>query len=159
MNLVIQNLSFSHDKLRLLKINFTMNNITTVLKNLQGYPSGIVYNPENKKIYMSDIVNSKSISVIDPTTNTVIKNIPVSDRNYNRGDLIYNPSNGYVYVTSIINNTSTVSIINSTTNKVIKNIPLGNPDSTFERNLIYNPTNGYVYLSVKDSGLQVIKYK
>ena len=140
-------------------INSTTNNVTDIIETLQGFASGIAYNPENKNIYMSDIVDSKSISVIDPSTNKVIKNIPVSDRNY-KGDLIYNPTNGYVYATSIINDTGTVSIINSTTNNIIKNIPIGIPSDPFEkRNLLYNPTNGYVYLSGKESGLQVIKHK
>ena len=102
MNLVIQNLSFSHDKLRLLKVDFTTNNITTALESLQNYPSGIVYNPENKNIYISDIINSKSISVIDPSKNKVIKNIPIGD-DYDltfERNLIYNPINGYVYLSA-----------------------------------------------------------
>ena len=115
MDLVIQNISYPKDELRLLKIDPTTNNITTILKNFEDadLASAIVYNPDNKNIYMTDIVNSTSISVIDPSTNTVINNIPVSDRNYYSGNLLYNPSNGYIYATSIMNETGTLSVIRS----------------------------------------------
>ena len=74
------------------------------------------------------------------------------------GDLLYNPSNSYVYVTSIINDTGTVSIIDSFTNNMVKIIPIGESDITLDRNLIYNPSNGYIYLSGIRS-LYVIKHK
>ena len=63
MDLVIQNISHPKDELRLLKINPTTNNITTILKNFEDadLASAIVYNPDNKNIYMTDIVNSTSI--------------------------------------------------------------------------------------------------
>ena len=47
--------------------------------------------------------NTHSVVVIDPSTNTVIKNIPIGETDDFFGDLIYNPSNEYVYVTSIMN--------------------------------------------------------
>jgi YVTN family beta-propeller protein len=101
--------------------------------------------------------NTYSIAVIDPFTNTVIKNIPIGETDNFFGDLIYNPSNGYVYVTSIMNETGIVSIVDSSTNNIIKNIPIGDPFFTSERKLIYNPSNGYIYVSTDD--LYVIKHK
>ena len=149
MDLVIQNISHPQDKLRLLKINPTTNNITTILKKFEdpNLPSGIAYNSENKNIYMTDIVNSKSISVIDPSTNNVIKNIPISNRNYSSGNLLYNPSNGYIYATSIINDTGTLAVIDPSTNNVIKNIQVAKvANHNFRNDMIHNPSNGYIYV-------------
>jgi YVTN family beta-propeller protein len=149
MDLVVQNRSHPQDQLRLLKLDPTTNNITTILKNFEDADlvSAIAYNPDNKNIYMTDIVNSTSISVIDPSTNTVIKNIPISDRNYYSGNILYSPSNGYIYATSIMNETGTLSVIDPSTNTVIKNIQVAKvPNYHFRNDMIYNPSNGYIYL-------------
>jgi DNA-binding beta-propeller fold protein YncE len=73
-----------------------------------------------------------TLSVIDPSTNTVIKNIQVAKvPNYHfRNDIIYNPSNGYIYLMNIdapINDTNTgyVTVIDPNRNNVIKNILIG----------------------------------
>jgi YVTN family beta-propeller protein len=121
-------------------------------------------NPSNGYIYILNrnfsigSTNTGFVAVIDPSTNNVIKNIPIGETDTLFGDLIYNPSNGYVYATSIINDTGTVSIIDSFTSNVVKIIPIGESDITLDRNLIYNPSNGYIYLSGAQK-LYVIKHK
>ena len=149
MELLVQNKTDPLDKLRFLKINLTINKISTILKNFEDrdLPSAIAFNPENKKIYVTDIVDSKSISVIDPYTENVIKNIQISDQNYSHGNLLYNPSNGYVYATSITNNTNTLTVIDPSTNNVVKNIQLAKvADRAFRNDIIHNPSNGYIYI-------------
>ena len=37
---------------RIAVINSTTNNVTDIIENLQGYPSGIAYNPENNNTYL-----------------------------------------------------------------------------------------------------------
>ena len=97
------------------------------------------------------------LQVINPYRNTVIRNIPIGETDNYFGDLIYNPSNGYMYATSIMNETGIVTIIDSSTNNIVKNIPIGSPFFTFERDLIYNPSNGYIYIG--PDNLYVIKHK
>ena len=89
--------------------------------------------------------------VIDPSTNTVIKNISISKvPNYNfLNDIIHNPSNGYIYVMNIDSSfysTSTgyVTMVDPARNTLIKNIPIGEV-STDIGALLHNPLNGYIY--------------
>ena len=87
------------------------------------------------------------VAVIDPSTNTVINNIPIGEISTDLGTLIHNPSNGYIYAMNIYNNetnTYSVAVIDPSTNTVIKNIPIGETDNYFG-DLIHNPSNGYIY--------------
>ena len=62
--------------------------------------------------------------MVDSSTNEVIKNIPIKVGLPK--DLIYNPSNGNIYVTlQDPSENGIVMVINSSTNEVIKNIPIG----------------------------------
>ncbi len=73
---------------------------------------------------------SSTVSVINPTTNNVIKNIPVGNP-----DFYSQPIHTWrCHVRSKLEFSNTVSVINPTTNTVIKNITVGdNPTfiSTF----------------------------
>jgi YVTN family beta-propeller protein len=55
------------------------------------------------------------VSVIDGSTNTVVKNIPVG---WSALGVAFNPSNGNIYVAS-----GTVSVIDGSTNMMVKDIP------------------------------------
>ena len=51
------------------------------------------------------------VAVINPSRNTVIKNISIGEISTHLGTLIHNPSNGYIYAMNIYNNeTNTYSI-------------------------------------------------
>ena len=91
-------------------------------------PFGIAYDPEHKRMYMTNFVDNGTVSVIDTTTNKVI------DTNPNTPDEIdpikvgtrpfgiaYDPGNEWMYVTNQFENT--VSVIDTTTNKVIDTNP------------------------------------
>jgi len=76
--------------------------------------------------------------VIDGTT--VIATIPVG-----RGPwgVVYDPSNGYIYVTNW--HSDTVSVIDGANNTVIANITVG-PLGPFSWGVAYDPSNGYIYV-------------
>jgi YVTN family beta-propeller protein len=82
--------------------------------------------PWSNFIYVANY-ESNTVSVIDTTTNTVIKDIPVGNNpQYIYGDLsvsdvIYVANNGI----RLITDNGTISVINTTTNTVIKDIPVG----------------------------------
>jgi YVTN family beta-propeller protein len=89
------------------------------------------------------------VTEIDPSTNTVIKNIPIGEISTDLGTLIHNPSNGYIYAMTIYNNdtnTHSIAVIDPNRYTVIKNIPIGETDNFFG-DLIYNPSNDYVYVT------------
>jgi YVTN family beta-propeller protein len=68
-------------------------------------PYGIAYNPRKNNIYVAN-AGSNSVSVINPTTNTVIDTIPTGTT---RVGIAHNPNNNHIYVTNAGSNT--VSII------------------------------------------------
>jgi YVTN family beta-propeller protein len=59
-------------------------------------PFGIAFNPNNGNMYMTNF-NSDSVSVINPSTNTVISTIPVGSAPFG---IAFNPNNGNMYVTN-----------------------------------------------------------
>jgi YVTN family beta-propeller protein len=75
-------------------------------------PHGILYDATNHRIYVANFI-SKSISVINPKTETVVKTIPVHTEAW---ELAYDPENRMLYVAS--NNVSGLRVINTTSNSV-----------------------------------------
>jgi YVTN family beta-propeller protein len=59
-------------------------------------PFGIAFNPNNGNMYMTNF-NTDSVSVISPSTNTVISTIPVGSAPFG---IAFNPNNGNMYVTN-----------------------------------------------------------
>ena len=85
-------------------------------------PSGIAYDPENKKIYVTNTADD-TVSVINTTTNTVVGS-PIRVGNV-PNDIAYDPENKRMYVVN--RDDDTVSVIDTTTNTVIGNpIRVGN---------------------------------
>ncbi|BDC18779.1 YncE family protein [Acidianus sp. HS-5] len=98
-------------------------------------PFGIIY--ANGRIYVADS-GSDTISVINSTTNHVIGNITVKGHPFS---LLYDPSNGYIYVTSPLH---LLFVINPSTGEVIHNISLFPPPVL--DSMAYDPSNGYIYV-------------
>jgi YVTN family beta-propeller protein len=75
-------------------------------------PFGVAINPTNGLVYVTNY-DSNTVSVINPTTNTVIATIPVGDGISPTGPygVAINPTNGLVYVTNVIS--ETVSVIST----------------------------------------------
>lgn len=103
------------------------------------YLYGAAYNPINKYVYVTDDTGPVGyVYVIDGTTYSLIKAIPVGDSPV---QIVYNPNNGFMYVTNI--NSQSVSVIDCSTNTVIKNIPVG-PQPT---GIAYNSINHNIYVT------------
>jgi YVTN family beta-propeller protein len=100
-------------------------------------PFGIAFNPNNGNMYMTNF-NSDSVSVINPSTNTVISTIPVGSAPFG---IAFNPNNGNMYVTNAGNNT--VSVINPSTNTFVATIPVGSAPF----GIAFNPNNGNMYVT------------
>ena len=111
-------------------------------------PLALEFNPSNNNIY---VVNNEedTVSVIDSSTNKVVKTISIGD---GPNDIEYNPFNHNMYVPNISENT--VSVIDSTTNKVIDTVDVGHAPTVSE----YNPFNNNVYVVNDLSGdVSIIK--
>jgi YVTN family beta-propeller protein len=100
-------------------------------------PFGIAFNPNNGNMYTTNF-NSDSVSVINPSTNTVISTIPVGSAPFG---IAFNPNNGNMYVTNAGNNT--VSVINPSTNTFVATIPVGSAPF----GIAFNPNNGNMYVT------------
>ena len=110
-------------------------------------PIGVAFNPDNGFVYVANF-NSNTVSVIDPSTNTVVATIPVGT---NPVGIAFNPNNGDLYVTNADDNN--VSVIDGTTNTVTATIPVGN--GPFD--VAFNPNNGDLYVTnADDNNVSVI---
>ncbi|MGC9106548.1 MAG: YncE family protein, partial [Thermoprotei archaeon] len=101
-----------------------------------------IYNPSNGYVYVAN-KDSWTVSVINGTK--VVAKVSVGsvrtyglveEKTYSVPVLLYNPSNGYVYVANEYSDS--VSVIDGT--RVIANVPVGNRPVA----LAYNHSNGYV---------------
>ena len=97
-----------------------------------------VYRYNKDAVYVANSL-SNTLSLIDPNTNTVIKNINVGKYPY-----FVDSSAGTIYVAN--RDSKSISVINSTTNNVIKNITVG-ISPRFIGNTLFND-----YLYVANTG-------
>ena len=114
-------------------------------------PFGIAYDSGNERMYVTNIRDG-TVSVIDTTTNTVIKSINVGDRPI---DIAYDSGNKRMYVSN--NNNNTVSVIDTTTNKVIDtnpNTPQIDPIKVGAgpEGIAYDPENELIYVTNRNDG-------
>ncbi len=83
--------------------------ITTI--PVGNYPIGVAYDSHDGRVYVTNYV-SRSISVIDTSTNTVnVTDIPVGSE---LQGIAYDSQDGRVYVTN--SNSNSVSVIDTSTN-------------------------------------------
>jgi YVTN family beta-propeller protein len=102
-------------------------------------PQGIAFNPNNGFLYVTNF-DSGTVSVIDPSTNTVVATIPLPVGG-GPGGIAFNPDNGFMYVAN--RGSTTVSVINPATNTVVATIPVGSGPS----GIAFNPNNGFLYVT------------
>ena len=98
----------------------------------------VAYDPSNGYVYVTN-QGSNSVSVINGTTNSVIKTVSVGS---GPQGVAYDPSNGYVYVTNLGSNS--VSVINGANNSVIKTVSVG----SYPAGVAFDSSNGYVYVAI-----------
>ena len=80
-----------------------------------NFTGSIALDPKNHNVYV--LVNPNSVSVVDDTTNKVIKTITIAGNNIGAG-ITYNPVNGLIYVTEpvLLGNTT---VIDGSTDSVV----------------------------------------
>src|SRR5215208_4327320 len=100
------------------------------------FPQALAFNPANNYIYVANR-DSGTVSVIDSTNNTLLKNAVVGTEPI---ALEFNPSNSYIYVAN--RDSGTVSVIDSTNNTLLKNAVVGTEPIALE----FNPSNNYIYV-------------
>ena len=118
-------------------------------------PDGVLYDPNNGDVYVSDAIN---ITVINGATNSFVGYI---GNVFAPEQMVYDPSNHYIYVTDGVAATNAssyyvadVSAINTTTNQVVTNITVGSSrfNPLNEWGIALDPTNGYLYVAVYSEG-------
>jgi YVTN family beta-propeller protein len=108
-------------------------------------PSSIIYNPVNNYLYVAN-TGSDTVSVINGTTNDVVKTISTDARPIG---ITYNEYDGNVYVTNSIN--GTVSVIDGLLNTVIDTIDVfGNNNNL--TGIVFNSNNENVYVANTNAG-------
>ena len=128
-------------------INTKTNEIIKSI-NVGSSPWGIAYDPSNGYLYVTNgwfgfyggevWYYTNNVTVINGATNTVIANISVGEGPYG---ILYDPSNGYIYVTNTAQNN--VSVIDGANNTLIASINVG----AYPEGLAYDPSNGYIYVA------------
>jgi len=128
-------------------INTKTNEIIKSI-NVGTSPWGIAYDPSNGYLYVTNgwfgfyggewWYYTNNVTVINGATNTVIANISVGEGPYG---ILYDPSNGYIYVTNTAQNN--VSVIDGANNTLIASINVG----AYPEGLAYDPSNGCVYVA------------
>ena len=123
--------------------SFALSLTTTI--PVQNDPRYLAFD-QDEKIYVTNH-GSDTVSVINSTTDTVIKTINVGEDPYH---LVYHPIQKKIYVANL--NYSNfekefVSVIDTTTDTVVANIQVDN-DPQF---LLYNPDNGFIYVANQGS--------
>ncbi len=110
---------------------------------LHAWVTALGYDPANGDLYAGTWGNGTA--VIDPATGRVLAEIP--GPSIQQG-VVYNPANGYVYVTNWLSE-GPLQVIDPATNQVVADLPL--PDGG---NLMaYNPLNQEVYVALGDPGM------
>lgn len=123
----------------------TSTNSLISLTGTFSSPKGIAYDPSNKDLYVANF-ESKSVAVIDTTTETEIATISMNgEKVYG---VAYDPANSYIYATdyydtNTLQGGTTVSIINSTTNTYVGSITVG----LIPEGVAYDPANGDIYVT------------
>ena len=104
---------------------------------VETWPYELALDPNNFKIFVTN-EESKSVSVINTTNNSVIGTIAVG--NY-PSSIVYDPTNNEIYVGNG-GSVQSISVINASTDTVITNISAG-PNPQY---LLYDPANNEIYV-------------
>ena len=120
--------SIGNNNVYMLKNNEIKNNLM-----VGDCPTAFTYDPHNDHIFV-DNSWSDNITVLNGTTNTIIKSIKVGTDPYS---ISYNPENRGV---GFVNGTNCQYYLLNSSNRAIRSGNMNNPYSA------YDPSNGYVYL-------------
>ncbi len=112
-----------------------------------SYVNALTYDPVQGVVFAT--LGISTLAVINTTTNTVSKTL--SGVTNNPHGVIYDPSNGFVYVANKAN--GSVTVINATTDVVVAWLSAGSSPDWFA----YDETDQTVYLTVPNSGIDQIR--
>ncbi|PWU79028.1 MAG: hypothetical protein DLM72_19475 [Candidatus Nitrosopolaris wilkensis] len=107
-----------------------------------AFPFRVAFDSANGDVYVTDFA-SRTVSVIDGSTNKVIANITVGDRPLG---VAFDSANGDVYVANSGSGSDTVSVIDGSTNQVIGTIPIGGPQAG-PSEVAFDSANGNLYVT------------
>lgn len=124
------------------------NTISATIQLPEGaLPSGIAFNPDNNRLYVTD-VGLSAVHIIDDQTDEVVKTISVGSAPLG---VAYNPVNKKIYVANA--GSGTVSVIDSQTDEVVKTISFKTAGSN-PIDVAVDSSNGVIY--VTDPSLDTI---
>ena len=113
----------------------TNNYIANV--SIPGGPLGIVYDPNNKELYIADWYGA--VTAFNTTDNSILYNITVGKNNPYW--VTYNSNNKEVYIIHRVNS-GYLTVINTSNNQVIDNISVG----SYPWESIYDSVNNYIFV-------------
>ncbi|MBV9177353.1 MAG: YncE family protein [Nitrososphaeraceae archaeon] len=102
-------------------------------------PQGVAISPSTNTVYISN-TRSNSISVIDGTSDKVVKTIGID---YSPFEMAFNQNTNKLYVAN--SEDGTVSVIDTTSNKVVKTVITGGSPS----NIAIDPKTNMIYVTNK----------
>ena len=110
--------------------------VETIIIKVGDGPNEVAVNPDTNMVYVIN-QRSDSLSVIDGSTNNVVKTIDVGD--FPAGVAV-NPNTNMVYVTNL--HSDSLSVIDGSTNNVVKTIRVGE----IPEGVAVNPNTNMVYV-------------
>jgi YVTN family beta-propeller protein len=141
--------------------NAVVDSIALPPQNGYGRPTGMLYDPANRDVYVIQGVGQDSnnnpgvyanMTVIDGVHDSVIRTIALPTKT-EYSELAYDPSNGIFYVSADRLGPATpyggsvVVAVSTITNSVVAQIPIR---GYFAEGLTFDPLNGYVYVASSD---------
>jgi YVTN family beta-propeller protein len=109
------------------------------------YPQYVVYDQSNGYLYVT-VTNPNTVSVVDPSSNSVVMSIPVGSQPV---PITYDSSNGNIYVGNT-GGYGSVSVVSGATNTVITTIRLNPSGFATPAAMAYDPANQNVYVAVSE---------
>lgn len=100
-----------------------------------------VFDPDSGNLYVTTGETSDNILVINDTTNTIVREIPVG---YGETGITFDSANNTIY--AVNDNSCNISLISGTTDQFIKNISVPSVTPCFN-GIVYDPSNEYLYIT------------
>ena len=133
-----------YEEYTLFLFNNTLVSGNGVVYDPNIWPVGILYDPYNGLVYVADN-NNNQITVINPTTMSVVDTIDVSGGPIR---MALDPINHLIYVT--LSSSNQVAVLNPSTNAIVDYIPVGSSPIgiIYAEGLIYVANSGETTISV-----------
>lgn len=101
-------------------------------------PDQVAVDPHNGWVYVSNNLGANEVSVVNSSTDTFLRNVPVGD---GPSGVLYDPLNGNVYVSNEFG--SNLTVINGSTARVIGSVQVGASPG----DIVQNTLNGDLYIA------------